>query len=306
MRHMPPIIRLFPRLLATWFLATWFLATWFLAACAGQAQTHRAIDVAAFRDATRRSFAHADFLKPTNAGVSERLVELAPLIAQQRSDVADVTDGHRDRFGAVEFASDGTHRVDRAAPTVYADQTWTRIAGTDREQLVYLWFYPDQSGDASSLQAQGVRITIDAQNRPAIWEPLADTRSIHPLYIAGSLESAAQSRFGAPASDRVYHAEAPRSAAPDAFVARVLSDGPVPMGPWVYLERGSRNVATLLCRCSPSQTDEFVETLYYELRPLSEVIGLEPPAGTPSAIADMLQGDIGRDPSDRLRLPADF
>ena len=60
---------------------------------------------------------------------------------------------------------------------------------------------------------------------------------------------------------------------PDVVVARIIDDGPVPMGPYVYLNAlPSRAVTTALCRCSPSQVEAFIETRYYDLRPL-ETLG---------------------------------
>ena len=74
-------------------------------------------------------------------------------------------------------------------------------------------------------------------------------------------------------------------AAPNAIVARVIDDGPVPMGPIVHLSAGSHNVSTLICRCMPTQAKSLLETKTYELRPLGDAkfrTAFEP-SGEPAA-----------------------
>ena len=59
-------------------------------------------------------------------------------------------------------------------------------------------------------------------------------------------------------------------AAPDVIVARVIEDGPVPMGPIVYLSAGTRQVSTLICRCMPAQARKLLATRTYDLLPFQE------------------------------------
>jgi hypothetical protein len=56
-------------------------------------------------------------------------------------------------------------------------------------------------------------------------------------------------------------------AAPDVIVARVIDDGPIPMGPIVYLSAETRQVSTLICRCMPAQARRLLVTGTYNLRP---------------------------------------
>ena len=55
------------------------------------------------------------------------------------------------------------------------------------------------------------------------------------------------------------------AAAPDVVVAGIVEDGPIPMGPYVYVDAADQRVTTLLCRCSPSQVDRITDTGYYQL-----------------------------------------
>ena len=69
---------------------------------------------------------------------------------------------------------------------------------------------------------------------------------------------------------------------------RVLSDGPQAMGPWVYIRRKDRMVATLLCRCMPSQVTGTLENRSYELRESSQPIPTNP-EWTDEALDDLLR-----------------
>jgi len=94
---------------------------------------------------------------------------------------------------------------------------------------------------------------------------------------------------------------------PDVVAARIIDDGPVPMGPYVYLNAPpSRTVTTVLCRCSPSQVEAFIETRYYDLRPLETMDpnngGLMRWAGTP-VYSELLQPVTGKSLDRILRWP---
>ena len=91
------------------------------------------------------------------------------------------------------------------------------------------------------------------------------------LFVSRSLESAARSTFGPPSPRRRFSIERLITDAPLSVVARVLDDGPIPMGPYVYVDSEGR-VTTVLCRCMPSQVRAFSGNGYYDLQPL-EALG---------------------------------
>jgi hypothetical protein len=57
------------------------------------------------------------------------------------------------------------------------------------------------------------------------------------------------------------------SDAPDIVVPRVIDDPPAVMGPILYLRAGTRDVATLICRCMDSQAKSLAGQSFYELVP---------------------------------------
>ena len=195
----------------------------------------------------------------------------APLIVQELEGGVELTDPNP--FGAID-GEGGTAQVNPRRPTLYAGTFTTRIRGVDHDQVVYFWRYPPRLGQRGtfSREGRGVRITLGSDGFPLVWEALSTEARTRILFISESLERVAVGEFGGPLPGRSYAVERPMDEDPNVVVARVLDDGPVPMGPYVYLSAPpSRRVTTVLCRCMPSQISEIVETNYYNLLPLETI-----------------------------------
>jgi hypothetical protein len=85
------------------------------------------------------------------------------------------------------------------------------------------------------------------------------------VYVAESLEAAATREFGGPLPGRRFAVEPPAPTQPAEVVARVLADGPMPMGPILYVRRGAQEIASVICRCMPTQADELLGQAEFEL-----------------------------------------
>ncbi len=195
----------------------------------------------------------------------------APLIVQEVDGGVGPTDPTQ--FGAI-VGEVGGPRVDSSRPAVYAGTFTTRINGVDHDQVVYFWRYPSRPHEPQcvSREGRGVRITLGSDGFPLVWEALSTATDTRELYVSESLERAAADKFGGPLPGRQYAVERPGDEVRNVVIARVLDDGPVPMGPYVYLNAPpERAITTVLCRCMPSQVREFVETGYYDLVPLETV-----------------------------------
>ncbi len=94
------------------------------------------------------------------------------------------------------------------------------------------------------------------------------------FFVSSSLELTAKESFKHVLPGRRFAIERPTDQAPAAIVAGTFEDGPIPMGPYVYLSAPDRRITTVICRCSPSQVGEFVQSVYYELIPLETLRGL--------------------------------
>ena len=243
-------------------------------ACIGlQAGLARAaLPYAAIYARATNNFAGADFFKPAEAKTTDLTFLLAPLILQQVNGTTGAV-ARAGRFGALGL-SNGVPAVDPSRPTVYWQADTVQLAGTGHLRFSYVWCYSPPGaaklspGQAASGPAwQGIRITLNSAGQPVLWEVLADRSGARLIFVSRSLETAALAQFGQPLPGRRYAIERRVEEAPDVIVPRVIDDGPVAMGPIVYLSADARTVSTLICRCMPAQVRKLLASGTYELRP---------------------------------------
>ena len=208
-------------------------------------------------------FTTAHFIKPAEPPNPDATFKLAPLIIHEAFADEPLTGG----FGAL-CLSNGTLSLDLSIPTVYAYVDQLEIGAKSHQRFTYLWCYSAGTPvhDNRALGIQGVRITTDLAGSPVIWEILADESGLDLVFVAESLEAAAKEKWGKAQPGRRFVLEQPRRKEPRTVVARVIADGPVPMGPIVYLQRNSNNVSTLVCRCMPAQAKSLLTSSVYQLK----------------------------------------
>ena len=148
--------------------------------------------------------------------------------------------------------------------TIYYQIGAVEIAGINHLQMTYLW-----ACGKEARTALGVRLTLDSQGLPVIWEVLDERPGPRMVFVSQSLEEKANEAFGSPSPGRHFAVEQPLSVAPDVVVARVIDDGPVAMGPIVH-QMVNGEINAVICRCMSTQARQLVGTTYYELRPLSD------------------------------------
>ncbi len=253
-------------------------------------------------------FAEACFFKPAEPKTNDLPATLAPLILQQIDGRKGPLD-RLDRFGVLSL-SNGVPALDLSHPAVYWHADTVQLNGKVHLRLAYLWCYAlapgtlyrgkylgcagaDTSGFArmtstrqpvdalsgrpavlpAGLPLQGIRITLNSAGQPAIWEVLADTSGVDLIFVSQNLEAAAVAEFGKPLPGRRYAIERRVDQAPKVIVARVIDDGPVAMGPILYLSAGTRAVSTIICRCMPAQAKRLVGTSTYDLWPFQPTPG---------------------------------
>jgi hypothetical protein len=224
-------------------------------------------------------FREAIFFKPLEARTNDVTFTLAPLIIQE---VKNPPTWGSDRFGAF-YVSNGMVRVDRQRPAVYFSADSVQFYDRAHARFSYAWFYSVGPGkEDTAPPAQGVRLTLGTNGEPVLWEVLSDPSGKEVMFVSETLEAAARAEFGAPLRGRKFAIERSLEEAPNAVVARVLEDGPMPMGPIVYLSADTRGVSTVICRCMPAQAKKLLATHTYELQPFDATnsLPLRPPAGT--------------------------
>jgi len=218
-------------------------------------------------DRVERRFDRAVFFKPSEAAKNSEWGELLPLIVQE---VTDRDRGGGPRFGALRQDLNGRYWVDIDVPTVYVDRS---LESGDGGLVRWMWVYEREGRDDGPAKAyvRGVWMMLNDDGYPTVWGVTGNGDASTIFYVAESLEAKAVAAFGSPLPGRRYAVERSVEDRPRDVVARVLSDGPVPMGPFVYLSSPDAAVTTLLCRCMASQVESFVESVYYDVLPLSDL-----------------------------------
>lgn len=257
------------------------------------------------------SFREADFLKPAEGDTEALTFKLAPLLIQEVESPARTTLSAIG-FGTLAFTN-GTAALVKSRAAVYVQPETVLIQGMPHLSFTYLWLYEVESSRrrGGGLPVQGVRLTLNSEGEPVIWEVLADPSGAELIFVSHKLEAAALAQFGQPLPGRRYAVERGTNEAPTTVVARVIEDGPIPMGPIVYLGARAQGVSTLICRCMPAQAKELRSTSTYDLLPF--------PGDAPElarfvrrlkarGLAAFWPGDQGGGGrlTNRLRLPTEF
>jgi len=272
---------------------------------------HAALPYAGIYQRATNQFAEACFFKPEEAKTNDLAFTLAPLILQEVTRATEPL-SQPDRFGTLNLF-DGFLALDRSRPAIYWQADTVRLKGKEHVRFAFVWCYsPGASGQGeSALALQGIRITRNTSGQPVIWEVLADSSGAELIFVSQSLEAAALAEFGKVLPTRRYAMERSVAEAPNVIVARVIDDGPVAMGPFVYLSAGTRTVSTLICRCMPAQAKKLLATSAYDLLPF-QAMTTQPFLAEAKALAReqtaFWPSDVGSD--DRLerclRLPSAF
>jgi hypothetical protein len=226
-------------------------------------------------------FPNVALFKPAADDLESPLaVQLAPLLIQEVSPTNGVA-LERDQTNPPAFPAQ-----------IFCDSGTVLVNHRSHQQFSYTWNH--SAGNASAEQkTQGVRLTLNAAGAPVIWEVRSDSSGADILYVAQSLELAARAELGPPLPGRKFSSERALAEAPNTVVANVIEDGPVVMGPIVYLAGERGDVAALICRCMAAQFQNLLGQKEYELivRPASNQTTIGFPPGPLEA---------------RLRLPKSF
>lgn len=190
----------------------------------------------AIQNRVTNHFPHVVLFKAAEGGFeSDFAVQLAPILLQ----------------ALAESDPDGREPNALSVTTVFFATNQVRIHGKDYPQFSYFWHHNTRQSGETLMQ--GVRITLDSRGAPALWEILRDSTGANVLYAGRSIEVLAQAEFGLPLPGRRFALERDDASAAFTVVANVIEDGPVPMGPIVYLDPEARDAMALVCRCMPAQ-----------------------------------------------------
>jgi len=217
---------------------------------------------------TERRFERAAFFSPDPDTTLGDLRWMSPLIVEE-SDPQQSGGMPQPGFGRLIEEQSGSIRVELDEPAVYHIASSVKIHGKSFSQSTYLWFYPPAE-DGDELRWRGFRMLLDDRGFAMIWEILSSDAKLRVFYVSKPVEEAARRQYGSPLPGRRYCTEPDLRDHPDIIVARIVGDGPQPMGPFLYLDYPDLHVTTLICRCEPSQVDLFPQSRFYRLIVLVE------------------------------------
>ncbi len=236
------------------------------------------------------------FVRFGAVGITPSRVELPHRPATPSAERPHSAAKNQSRDGVTELHA--TVRQDRQ--TVYFLRAKVRIADQQQDQLTFVWFYPPAQS-ASRLRYRGVRITLGTRGFPTVWEVLSSESNGREVYVSKALEQAVSKQHDSPLPGRRFAIEPALEDQPNVVVPRVVGEGPIPMGPFVYLNARDLRITTLICRCEPSQVAVFPDSSHYRLRELDGWSDLYPGDSPP---ANLPLPPSAPDLESILRLPA--
>ena len=115
------------------------------------------------------------YYKPAGS-TSDLDVYAAPLILQEVQPPG--------RIGRVRVDQNGRPAVETGTPVVYYACSRCTLDGREYERLIFLWFYaePVEPARSSSMPVQGIRITLDSEGLPFIWETMASDQPTRIIF----------------------------------------------------------------------------------------------------------------------------
>lgn len=216
-----------------------------------------------------------------------------------------------DAIGLVRMAADATVEIDVTKPTVYGYARTVLIGGQPHVQLTYAIWYPMHpklkqpiDAEAGKIDGATLRITLDSQHRPAIYETLNNCGCHHRLYPADTLEAAAMKDHGKPLSGKVLSIEREVTGKYDLIIPKVLKlEGPTHLQALIRIRAGTHSVVDVDVTDAHHPNEAVIERRSYALLPYDELERLPTSEGKimsmfePNGLvrgAERLEGDLFR------------
>jgi len=191
---------------------------------------------------------------PTTNDLSDLARQLAPVFIQEiNPDAAYAL--REDSMGKIELGgtpSDVLVQIDVDDPVVYWSHTQAKVRDRRYDQLVYVAWYPSRpalsSGDPQAGEIDGVvvRVTLDRNHRPAMYEFVRTCGCYHTLWVAEFVEQAARAEFGGPLPGMAYAVQKKPERSRELFMPALVTIDPTRMPrPVVMVNAGQHLVVTI-------------------------------------------------------------
>jgi hypothetical protein len=208
------------------------------------------------RHTANETFEQAVAWLPRPDGRHDLLARFAPMVLihepAKRSYSAD-----DDRLGEVYLTGRPTDidvRINTSRPMMYAYADEAKIHGRRYPQLVYTWWYPARPPMETSDPAAGhidgdtLRITLDAQNRPIVFEVMQSCGCGHLVYVSEGLEAQARRQFGEPSAGHKWAVQTDQTGKRDLIVMGTVKVPSTEPRPVAFVEAGYHSVLQIDCR----------------------------------------------------------
>ena len=218
-------------------------------------------------------------------GHDELLARYAPVIVQEVTSNPNYPSSD-DQFGRVIARGRDDLAIDVSLPTVYAYSREIRIRRKPYVQLIYTHWYPEhpalKKNDPEHGKPEGVtlRITLDAEQRPAMLETVYNCGCYHRLYPNEKLEADAKAQFGAPEKGKSLAIERNVAMKIDMIVPKTVA-APAPgevARPVIRCRAGWHGIVDVAF-AEGEHANEVTREVGYALRPYEELERLPLPIG---------------------------
>lgn len=209
----------------------------------------------------------------------------APVLVQERDDAATYA-SYNDRLGTVVAIDEKDIRVDTSAPAAYGYARDLNIGNQRYIQLVYTFWYPAHpplkegfDSEAGHIDGSVLRITLDQDEHPLVFESMLACGCYHRTYPTGCLERLAREINGPPMNGKTFSIEREVAGKYDLIIPELVDDELARAGQLVI--RAAAGYHALIDIAFSDGTHRFEEstTGEYVLRPYEELTHLELPDG---------------------------
>jgi len=221
-----------------------------------------------------RMFEQAIFFRPEEGSAGGIVEQMAPLIiveSNEKEISAALSDGLG--VGTPGCVSDAE---ETPIPVVLFKKQSVKIRGESYEQLRYVWHSCVPKPTFFEFW-----VIIGKNGWPIVYS--ASPRPFHKghFYVSTSLEVAAEREFDSPLPYCRFAIERPSGDLLNRRVDRIIDDGPMPLGPYVYIGKSTQfemklagappqEVVALTCRCEKSLAKSFLAEPRYKLEQLDQ------------------------------------
>lgn len=237
---------------------------------------------------------HAVVYSPANGNVSGLLETYAPIVVQELEAPKDNSyPRDSDEIGSPELtALDGKSysvRIDTQKPVLYSSVETTRVYGVELQQLVYVFWYPRhpvglvEKGD---IDGGVLRITLDSDQRPSVYEFVGACGCFHGVFVAEHLESEAHEEYKALVQGKKRFVERDVDNEDDWRVRDLVHNGAQPSRPVIFMSAGKHQCVAIQTTDRVNNLKRF-ESRAYSLNDYSNLERLPVTNGTAGESASM-------------------